>query len=96
VIRLCPGGRRKKRKSAKLLKRTSASGITGTLICLLHDPSQQFKGRGAGTSSQSELLEKGWWRWLQTFVRYDGGLQINGPLLTAFLQSRPRSVSAKE
>jgi CRP-like cAMP-binding protein len=30
------------------------------------------------------------------FVRYNGGLQINGPLLTAFLQSRPLSVSTKE
>jgi CRP/FNR family cyclic AMP-dependent transcriptional regulator len=29
------------------------------------------------------------------FVRYNGGLQINGALITAFLQSRPLSVSTK-
>jgi CRP/FNR family transcriptional regulator, cyclic AMP receptor protein len=30
------------------------------------------------------------------FVRYNGGLQINGELLSAFLQTRPMSVSTKE
>jgi CRP-like cAMP-binding protein len=29
------------------------------------------------------------------FVRYNGGLQINGALITAFLESRPLSVSTK-
>jgi len=29
------------------------------------------------------------------FVRYNGGLQVNGALITGFLQSRPLSVSTK-
>ncbi|MFZ3340856.1 MAG: Crp/Fnr family transcriptional regulator [Terriglobales bacterium] len=29
------------------------------------------------------------------FIRYNGGLQINGPLITSFLQTRPMSVKAK-
>jgi CRP-like cAMP-binding protein len=29
------------------------------------------------------------------FVRYNGGLQVNGALITSFLQSRPMSVVAK-
>jgi len=32
---------------------------------------------------------------MKGFVRYNGGLQINGPLITAFLKSRPMSVSTK-
>jgi hypothetical protein len=29
------------------------------------------------------------------FVRYNGGLQINGKLITAFLQARPMSVATR-
>jgi hypothetical protein len=29
------------------------------------------------------------------FVRYNGGLQINGKLISAFLQTRPMSVATK-
>jgi CRP/FNR family transcriptional regulator, cyclic AMP receptor protein len=32
----------------------------------------------------------------QGFVNYNGGLQINSALLTAFLQSRPMSIVTKE
>jgi len=32
---------------------------------------------------------------MKGFVRYNGGLQINGQLITAFLKSRPMSVSTK-
>jgi CRP-like cAMP-binding protein len=29
------------------------------------------------------------------FVRYNGGLQVNGKLISAFLQTRPMSVATK-